>query len=62
MHGMEQTISLLAGWFQTGLISQSTVFFSHNKSASAGLISLETNQRTGYVLPTSYCENLYLLQ
>jgi len=32
---------------QSGLISQPTVFFSHNKPASAELISTETNPRTG---------------
>jgi len=32
-------ISLFACWFQSGLISQPTVFSSHNKSALAGLIS-----------------------
>jgi len=40
-------ISLFACWFQPGLISQPTMFSSHNKPASAGLISPETNQRTG---------------
>jgi len=34
-------------WLQPGIISQPTVFFSHNKSAPAGLISPETNQRIG---------------
>jgi len=33
--------------FQSGLINQPTLFSSHNKPASAGLISPETNQRTG---------------
>jgi len=40
-------ISLFACWFQPELISQPTMFSSHNKPAPAGLISLETNQRTG---------------
>jgi len=35
--------SLFACWFQPWLISQPTIFFSHNKPAPAGLISLETN-------------------
>ena len=39
-------MALFACWFQAGLISHGTVFFSHNKSAPAGLISSETNQRT----------------
>jgi len=39
-------ISMFACWFQQGLISQSTVFSSHNKSAPAEFISPETNQRT----------------
>jgi len=43
----KQTNSLFACWFQPGLISQPTVFSSHNKSAIAELISPETNQRTG---------------
>ena len=36
-------ISMFACWFQSGLISQPTVFSSHNKLAPAILISLETN-------------------
>jgi len=36
------SISLFACWFQPELISQPTVFFSHNKPAPAGLISPET--------------------
>jgi len=43
----QESISLFACWFQPGFISQPTVFSSHNKSASAGLISLETNKRMG---------------
>ena len=39
--------SMFACWFQPGLISQTTMFSSHNKPAPAGLISPETNQRTG---------------
>ena len=39
--------SLFACWFQPGLISQPTVFSSHNKPAPARLISPESNQRTG---------------
>jgi len=35
---------MFAGRFQPGLISQSTVFFSHNKPT---LASSEINQRTG---------------
>ena len=42
----ETSYNLFACWFQPGLISHDTVFFSHNKSAPAGLISSETNQRT----------------
>ena len=38
---------LFAGWFQPRLISQPTVFFSHNKSAPTGFINPETNQRIG---------------
>jgi len=38
---------MFACWFQPGLISQPTVFSSHNKPVPAGLISPETNQRTG---------------
>ena len=38
-------ISLFVYWFQPGLISQPTIFSSHNKPAPAGLISPETNQR-----------------
>ena len=38
---------MFACWFQLGLIRQPTVFSSHNKPAPAGLISPETNQRTG---------------
>ena len=38
-------LSLFVCWFQPGLISQPTVFFSHSKSAPAGLISPEINQR-----------------
>jgi len=34
-------------WFLPGLISQPTVFFSHSKPTPAGLMSPETNQRTG---------------
>ena len=41
--------SLFACWFQPGLISQPTVFSSHNKPAPARLISPETNQRTGRI-------------
>ena len=41
----DSTNSLFACWFQPGLISQPTVFSSHNKPVPAGLISLETNQR-----------------
>jgi len=44
--GSLELISLYA-CFRPGLISHGTVFFSHNKPASAGLISLEINQRTG---------------
>jgi len=40
-------ISLFACWFQPELISQSTVFFSHNKPASTELISPKTDQQTG---------------
>ena len=40
------SISLFACWFQLGLISQPTMFFSHNKPAPVGLISSETNLRT----------------
>ena len=40
------TRSLFACWFQPGLISHDTVFFSHNKSAPAVLISPKINQRT----------------
>ena len=40
------SFSLFACWFQPWLISQPTMFFSHNKPAPAELISLETNQRT----------------
>jgi len=50
-------IGLFACWFQPGLISHDTVFFSHNKPAPARLISPETNQLTGYlkiVVPQSY--------
>jgi len=43
--------SLFACWFQSGLISQPTVFFSHNKPAPAGLISPKTNQQTGRLNP-----------
>ena len=39
-----------ASWFQPGLISQPIVFSSHNKLALAGLISPETNQRTGRLI------------
>ena len=42
------SISLFSCWFQPWLISQPTVFFSYNKPAPAGLISPETNQRTGW--------------
>jgi len=64
MHGMEQTISLLVG-FSPGLSASQQYFFltinqhqldvsvykpiSEQKSASAGLISLETNQRKGLI-------------
>jgi len=41
------SISLFACWFQPWLISHDTVFSFHNKPASVGLISPETNQRTG---------------
>jgi len=44
--GNKQCFSLFACWFQPGLISQSTVFFSHNKPAPARLISPETNHQT----------------
>ena len=44
-------ISIFACWFQSGLISQPTVFSSHNKPVPAGLISPETNQRTGSQKP-----------
>ena len=37
--------SLFACWFQSGFISQPTVFSSHNKPAPVRLISSETNQR-----------------
>ena len=37
---------MFACWFQPELISHGTVFFSHNKSAAAGLISPKTNQQT----------------
>ena len=40
------TSSMFACWFQPGLISQPTMFFSHNKPAPVGLISPETNQQT----------------
>ena len=43
---MERCI-MFACWFQAGLISHGTIFSSHNKPAPAGLINLETNQRTG---------------
>ena len=39
------TFSHFAYWFQSGLISQPTVFSSHNKPALVRLISPETNQR-----------------
>jgi len=39
--------SLFVGWFQPELISQPTVFSPYNKPAPTGLISPETNQRTG---------------
>jgi len=45
-----EIFSLFACWFQPGLISQPTMFFSHNKPAPAGLISPETNQRTARLL------------
>jgi len=38
--------------FQLGFISQPMVFFSYNRPASVGLISLEINQRTGQKLPS----------
>ena len=38
---------MFACWFQPGFISHDTVFFFHNKSVAVGLISVETNQRTG---------------
>ena len=41
------TISMFACWFQPGLISHDIVFSSHNKPVSVGLISPETNLRTG---------------
>jgi len=47
---LDKSFSLFACWFQPGLISQPTVFSSHNKSAPAGLISPETNQRTGRLM------------
>jgi len=47
-HELEEGLdSPFACWFQPGLISQPTVFSSHNKPAPVGLISSETNQRTG---------------
>jgi len=46
----DKTIRLFACWFQPGLINQPTVFSSHNKSAPAGLISPDINQRTDYML------------
>ena len=42
-------ISLFICWFQSGLIGHGIVFFSHNKPASAGLISPETNQRKDWI-------------
>jgi len=36
---------MFACWFQLGLISQPTVFSSHTKPASAGLINPETDHR-----------------
>ena len=39
--------SLFACWFQPELVSHDTMFSSHNKPAPTGLISPETNQRTG---------------
>ena len=44
---IDQTYSMFARWFQSGLINHDTVFSSHNKPAPVGLISPETNQRTG---------------
>ena len=44
-------VSLFVGF--TRLISQSIVFSSHNKPVPAGLISPETNQRTGWLRATS---------
>ena len=41
-----QSFNIFVCWFQPGLISQLTVFFSHNKLAPTGLISSETNQQT----------------
>ena len=47
---------MFACWFQLELISQPTVFFSHNKPAPAGFISAETNQRTGWLfMILSFC-------
>jgi len=37
---------MFAIWFQPELISQPTVFSSHNKPAPAELINPETSQRT----------------
>ena len=48
------TVSLFVCWFQPGLISQSTMFFSHNKPALVGLISPETNQQTGSVIESTH--------
>jgi len=47
---VNQIIILFACWFQSGLISQSTVLSSHIKPALSGLISPETNQQTGSML------------
>ncbi|XP_066372168.1 2-oxoglutarate-dependent dioxygenase 33-like isoform X2 [Miscanthus floridulus] len=51
----EGIVSLFTCWFQPELISQLTVFSSHNKPAPAGLISPETNQQTGRVAGEPYC-------
>ena len=51
-------ISMFACWFQPELTSQGTVFFSHNKLAPAGLISLKTNQRI-YWMFVSFCMRLH---
>ena len=50
------SITLFACWFQPGLISQSTVFSSHNKPASGRLISPETNKQTCRKMEEKDCE------